>query len=122
IPFGREISEFIIGERLLRYPCQPDATSNFDSGAGLVLFEWLLQQKSGLYEKNNGLVIDVDECAKGMSSLAREIEVLETTPDDAEYRRLAKGFVRTLLAEGTNGGRFTVPDSYVRLVLSKPIA
>lgn len=115
VPFGREIVEFILLERLLRYPNQPDSTRNFDAGCGLFLFEWLLQEGYGLHETTGGVQIDIDGCVAGMAVLAEKIEALEYTTDNAEYRRLAKNFVRTLLPEGTDGARFAIPERYSRV-------
>jgi hypothetical protein len=118
VPFGREIVEFILFERLLRYPSQPDATRNFDAGCGIFLFEWLLQGGYGLFEKEHGVAIDIDGCMTGMAVLAERIEALETTPDNAEYRRLAISFVRTILPEGINKARFAIPERYARIIRS----
>ena len=115
VPFGREIIEFILLERLLRYPSQPDATSNFDAGCGIFLFEWLMQGGYGLSEKENGADIDIDGCITGMAVLAERIEAIETTLDNAEYRRLAKSFVRTRLPEGVDKARFAIPEHYARM-------
>ncbi len=115
IPFGREIIEFILLERLLRYPSQPDATTNFDAGCGIFLFEWLMQGGYGLSEKESGANIDIDGCISGMAALAESIEAIETTPDNAEYRRLARNFVRALLPEGIDGARFAIPKRYARM-------
>lgn len=121
IPFSREISEFILGERLLRYPYHPDATSNFDAGAGLVLFQWLLQQGQGLRETGQDLELHIEECPESMKHLAEKIEALEVTPDDAEYRRRAKDFVRMFLDEGVNGARFSIPGTYSYRVSNKSV-
>ena len=50
-----------------------------------------------------------------MAILAEKIEALEYTTDNAEYRRQAKSFVRTLLPEGPNGERFMIPERYLRM-------
>ncbi|HET8839928.1 MAG TPA: DUF6421 family protein, partial [Ktedonobacteraceae bacterium] len=121
VPFGREIVEFILLERLLRYPNQPDAPTNFDAGCGIFLFEWLLQEGYGLYEVGDRVHIDVDDCAAGMAVLADRIEAIEYTTDNAEYRSLAKSFVRTLLPEGINKARFSVPERYKRVTRSLPV-
>lgn len=115
LPFGREIVEFILLERLLRYPNQPDAANNFDAGCGLFLCEWLLQEGYGLHETENGACIDIEACVTSMAILAEKIETLEYTKDNAEYRRQAKSFVRTLLPEGPNGERFMIPERYLRM-------
>ncbi len=114
-PFPREIVEFVVFERMFRYPVQPDAPTNFDAGTGCFLFEWLLKNRFGLREVANRLVIDLDGCVEGMMVLANEIEAIEATVEETAYRRLAKEFVRTLLPTGVNGVRFAVPDGYTRL-------
>ncbi|BCL84578.1 hypothetical protein ccbrp13_70430 [Ktedonobacteria bacterium brp13] len=120
VPFGREIVEFILLERLLRYPHQPDAPNNFDAGCGLFLSEWLLQEGYGLYELENGARLDIDACMVGMKILAEKIEAFEYIADNKEYRLQAKAFVRTLLPEGTNGERFVIPERYTRMTRSLP--
>ncbi|MGH9961161.1 MAG: DUF6421 family protein, partial [Pyrinomonadaceae bacterium] len=115
VPFGREVFEFVLFERMLRYPSQPDALTNFDAGTGMLLFEYLLQSGQGIRETKAGVSIDFDDCVTAMFKLVEEIEEIETNPDDSEYRCSAKRVVRTLLPEGAEGTRFAKPNGFARL-------
>lgn len=119
LPFGREITEFIIGERLLRYPNQPRATSNFDAGSGMLLFEWLFKQGDGLYQQGHSLVIDIDACVASMAQLAEEIEAIELNEDDMHYKSQAKAFVRKFLPANQNGERFAIPSNYLQWIYKR---
>ncbi len=114
--FSREICEFILLERLLRYPCQDDASNNFDAGAGLLLFTWLLQEKAGLYKTHDHFTLSLDECVHGLVKLVEDIESIEHIQDDNEYRSYAKDFVRVYLPAGVNKARFAIPTTYQKLI------
>lgn len=111
LPYAREVIEFILLERLFRYPAQPDATTNFDAGTGILLFEWLRGQEGAIVEGPDGLRIDVDACVVGMARLAEAIEEIEREPDDAEFVRRAKAFLRAYVPAGRDGRRFELPPS-----------
>lgn len=111
LPYAREIVEFILLERLFRYPAQPDATSNFDAGTGILLFEWLRRQEGAIGEGADGLRLDVDACVAGLGGLAAAIEELESETDDAEFVRRATRFLRTYVPAGRDGRRFELPAS-----------
>lgn len=110
--FKQEVMEFILLERLLRYPNQEDATKNFDAASGFLLFEWLRRNADCFDQADDGWTIDIERCVTGIGKLAKEIEALETVEDDAAYRQATKAFVRTLLPEGKKGERFSIPASY----------
>lgn len=114
--FYREICEFILLERLLRYPCQAGINTNFDAGAGLLLFAWLLQEKSGLYLTQGSFEINIDECVDRLAGLVEKIESIEQIQDDKEYRSHAKSFVRMYLPAQENDTRFAIPISYQKLM------
>ena len=113
LAFSRELTEFILFERMFRYPGQPDATTNFDAGTGVLLFEWLLRERA-IRPRNGGIDLDVDDCVEGMRRLAAAIEELETVEDDDEFAEQAVGFVRTLVPAGREGTRFTLPEGFAR--------
>jgi hypothetical protein len=117
VPFGREVFEFVLFERIFRSPAQPDAPTNFDAGTGLLLFEYLLRHGRGLTESAAGLELDLEGCVEGMTALVEEIELLEAQAfDDAGYEAAAEEYVRGFLPEGAEGARFAVPETYARLV------
>jgi hypothetical protein len=116
VPYGREIVECILFDRIFRLPAQHDALSNVDAGAGMLLFEWLLQYDAGVREANGRLFIDIDECVEGLPSLVLAIENVERESADYQYHHRAEAFSRQLLPEGIDNKRLTIPDSYERLV------
>lgn len=115
LPFQREIFEFILFERMLRYPGQPDATTNFDAGTGVFLFEWLFRAGAIAVRQDGTLRIELAACLEGMQGLVDAVEDLErAVQDDTEYRQRAKSLVRGLLPEGEPGTRFALPESFAR--------
>jgi hypothetical protein len=116
ILFGREIIEFIIFERVFRYPYQPDATNNFDAGTGVLLFEWLFHHQAITVTCDSYLQIDLEICVNSMQDLVKQIEDIERHLDNQEYLRLAKELVRKFLPEGRSGQRFSFPKTFSDLV------
>ncbi len=108
IPFGREVFEFILFERSLRYPKQPDAPTNFDSGTGYFLFSLLLE--TGAYRPAGAgrLTTDLASVRACLQNLVAEIEALERLDTDA-YRAAAEAFVRRYLPQGEGRARYRPP-------------
>jgi len=113
LPYAREVMEFVLLERLFRYPHQPNPANNFDAGTGYYMFEWLRQNGYGLAAINGKLSIDMEKCIEGMVVLVRQIEALEAIPDDQAYKAAAKQMVQQILLAGQNGERFIIPPAYV---------
>jgi hypothetical protein len=114
VPYGIEVLEFALFERLLRYPQQPDCTTNFDAGTGVLLFEWLLSQGAIRPRPGQaGLELERAALVGALEALIERVEALERISDDARYKAEAKAFVRTFVPEGEAAGhRFRVPDAY----------
>ena len=119
LPWPSELTEFILFERMFRYPGQPDAKTNFDAGTGVLLFEWLLRE-GAIRPRDGRLELDVDACLAGMRRLAGTIEALEEIEDDGEFGERAVEFVRTLVPEGRDGDRFALPDGFARYASIEP--
>lgn len=115
LPYCRELIEFVLFERMLRYPGQPDATRNFDAGTGVLLFEWLLG--CGAIAEVAGkqhLSIDLEGTLAALGNLVCQIELLERSCEEA-YRAKATEFVRSLLPAGTGSARFRFPRNYANV-------
>lgn len=113
VPYGIEVLEFALFERLLRYPQQPDCTTNFDAGTGVLLFEWLLSQGALRPRAGGGLEFERTALVAALQALIERVESLERISDDARYKAEAKAFVRAFVPEGeATGHRFRVPDAY----------
>ncbi|WP_188388665.1 DUF6421 family protein [Priestia taiwanensis] len=110
--YWEEITEFVLFERLLRYPSQHNAARNFDSGTGFFLFSWLVINGNSIVRDDNWLHLDVTQCLQELRALVEEIEELETIHDDYHYKQEAERYVRQYLLPSDNGDKFIIPDKY----------
>jgi len=113
-PWWQEITEFILFERLARYPAQHDATRNFDSATGVFLFTWLKRNNfSFSYDTApDKPVLNLNECLKGIRILVNEIEELEIIEDDAAFKKAVEYYVKNILTPGTDGQKYNIPEDY----------
>ena len=109
-PYHKEIFEFVLFERLFRYPMQIDALSNFDSGTGFLLFEWLLTEGAIMFH-NSKLVICKEKLILSLKKLVKKIESIEKIKNDDDYKIAAKNFVHTYLSEGLKT-KINYPNNY----------
>jgi hypothetical protein len=116
VPHGPAVAEFILFERLLRYPQEPDCHRNFDAGTGLLLFEHLARE-GALRVEAGRLRLDRTRLPAAADAFVRRVEAIEAL-DDAAYLEQAQAFVRNHLPEPETGGRFGSPAS----VLASPFA
>jgi Family of unknown function (DUF6421) len=111
VPYGDIIFEYIILERLFRYPAEPRPLRNFDAGTGFALGTWLAGH--GLFSTDAtgrrrlapkaGIVESVRE-------LVGLIEEIERVPEDDAYRGKAEDFLfDTLLLPPGDGNRYGGP-------------
>lgn len=92
VPFGELVSQYILFDRMFRYPFQSDYQTNFDSGTGILLFNYLF--RSGCIRKENErLIIDVSLLDKMAQLLIDEIIEIETLSDDQEIKNKAQNLV-----------------------------
>lgn len=111
----RELVEFILFERMFRYPAQGDSPTNFDSATGCLLFDWLWR-RGALRSKSGALGIDYDVCLDVLRAFVRTAEEIERISDDAEYLAGVNELVRRHLRPNAPGQSesFRVPESYLR--------
>ncbi|MCY8516682.1 DUF6421 family protein [Bacillus atrophaeus] len=113
-PYWEEIIEFVLFERLLRYPSQHNAAQNFDSGTGFFLFSWLMDNSQSIQKgQTKPLSLNLELCINDLKTLVAEIEELEKIEDDLVYKQQAEQFVRHFLPPGAEGDRFSIPEQYV---------
>lgn len=106
IAFHREIVEFIFFERLLRYPQQADAESNFDSGTGIFLLEWLLQHNALEFDLSNmKSTLDWAKIQSCLQKLVTEILATEALPEN-DYVTKARALVGQYLRLETSGKKY----------------
>jgi hypothetical protein len=120
LPDGDAVAEFVLADRMFRYPRHPAATRNFDAGTGVLMFEHLCGA-GAIRRRRAGLAVDASACLAALADLADSIEGMEALPD-GEYRERAEAFVRTLLPAGSAGERFAFPTRYAAWVRPTPPA
>lgn len=113
LPYKNELLEFVILERLIRYPGQPDALTNFDAGTGYFLFEWLIENGNSLkINKSENLEINFELMLEDITKLVEEIKTIEKIDDDEVYKKSSKALVMKYLPSGKEGNRFSTPTRY----------
>jgi len=108
VPFGTEVSEFILLERLIRYPSEKTWSTNFDAGTGLFLQSYLFENKNLHIDKNQNFVFDTTNLEPVLQKLIEKIEEIERLPDE-QYLIKAKEYVYTYLKKNT-GNYFNYPE------------
>ena len=100
---------------MFRYPLQPDCSSNFDSGTGVFLFNWLY--RSGAIAEGQGtpIRIGLEATIGAIGDLVREIESIESISDNDSYVAAAVEFVTAAMPDRLAGGAGP-SDAFSRLV------
>ncbi len=116
--FWQEIAEFILLERMFRYPKGSERHMTFDAGTGILLFEILVNAKALVEDGQGRLRFDTERLAQQISTVITDIEALESLDDEA-YLAGAREYVQKHLgAPQTPQARFDFPASqYARRVL-----
>lgn len=96
IPYRREVFEFMLFDRLFRYPCASDAVSNDDSGAGVLLGTWLLRHQAVTVSDGRAQLVSRAETVRAVDALVSEILALEEL-DEAAYLKAAEEFTLSVL-------------------------
>ncbi|MGL4819855.1 MAG: DUF6421 family protein, partial [Bacilli bacterium] len=94
LPYCDEIAEFILFERLLRYPNLPNARKNFDLGMGYFLYAWFAHY-GGVFTRTEDehLQLDVARLIEASEPLIQKIVEIERIEDDELYIDVAEQFV-----------------------------
>jgi len=111
IQFSQEIMEFILFERIFRYPAEADAENNFDAGTGVFLFNWL-NNKSVIEFKGNHYSLHTEHLFTEMQSLIDMILEMEELPDE-DYKVAGIELVFSNLLQSSTK-RFTINPEYLR--------
>jgi Family of unknown function (DUF6421) len=93
IPYRWEVFEFVLFDRLFRYPCGSDALSNDDAGAGVLLGTWLLRHGA---LKDRTRLASRAEAVHAVDALVAEVLAVEELDDDA-YQDEAREFTLSVL-------------------------
>jgi hypothetical protein len=114
-----ELLQFVLFERMFRYPLQGDRDVNFDSATGFFLFEHL-RRHGALTWSAPALSLDLEKTIEGLRAFVEGVEELERISDDDRFREAAESFVRAVLpapGPGVDGCR--PPVAYDASVASR---
>jgi hypothetical protein len=113
-PGWLELVEFVLFDRMLRYPLQTGAEDNFDSGTGAYLFEILLHG-GAITRGESSLGFDLDRSLASMREFVAEVEAIEVLEDRA-YLTRCREMVLSVLPASSDGHYFAMPQNYRELV------
>jgi hypothetical protein len=118
--FWQEIVEFILLERMFRYPKGSERHMTFDAGTGILLFEILVNAKALTEDERERLMFDSVRLSEQISAVISDIEALESLDDEA-YLAGAREYVQKHLGmPQTPQARFNFQASqYARRVLQE---
>lgn len=104
--FWRQIVEFVLFERLFRYPMGSRSNLTFDAGTGVLLFEILFEERALVRRRDGFLSFDEGKLFSVISSVVDRIERLEFLNDE-DYIREARSYVWSILGHPlASGERF----------------
>lgn len=111
VPYGDIIFEYIILERLFRYPAEPRPLRNFDAGTGFALGTWLADHRLFTTDgSDRRLLGGKSDIVASVKDLIKLIEDIERISEDEAYRVKAEDFLfRNLLLEPSEGNRYGGP-------------
>ncbi|HET9893586.1 MAG TPA: DUF6421 family protein [Streptosporangiaceae bacterium] len=118
MPYRWEVFEFVLFDRLFRYPTAGDALKNSDAGAGVLLGTWLLRQ--GVLKTTQGSVrlVSRGETVRAVDSLVDQILAMEEL-DDAAYTDAAESFALSVLDPPAKPGeRYAKPADWLSSVFA----
>ncbi|MEV4434159.1 DUF6421 family protein [Streptomyces sp. NPDC049555] len=122
IPYARELMAMVLLERIFRYPQADDATRNFDSGTGVLLYSWLREHGALTGSPADGGLLHLHE-AKALDALRAFVATVERLEDevttDEEYKAAAKALVRTYLPVGAEKQRYAFTEDQRTLLRAK---
>ncbi|WDE11837.1 DUF6421 family protein [Thalassomonas haliotis] len=119
LPYRREAIELILFERLIRYPQELDAESNFDSGTGIFLLEWLLRNQAIAFDFTTMKgTLDWPKLLNSIEVLVEQILAFEALDDDA-YIEQAKQFLEKYLTLSQQEKRYLFAEHHHQLFPQK---
>ncbi len=91
--FWKEISEFVLLERIFRYPKSSGQHMTFYVGTGILLFEILMRNKALIETDQGYLQFNLEHLKEVVSLITVDIEALEALDDDT-YLADAKDYIQ----------------------------
>ena len=118
LPYRWEVLEFVLFDRLFRYPCAGDAPRNSDAGAGVLLGTWLLRSGAVTSAGGRARLASREATVAAVDELVARILALEEL-DDAAYPQAAQDFALSVLdPPGSDGDCYAKPADWLASVFA----
>lgn len=118
IPYRMEVLEFVLFDRLFRYPCAEDALSNDDAAAGILLGTWLLRHSVLTGRDGRVQLVSRAETMRAVDALVSEILALEHL-EESQYLKAAETFTLSVLDPPQRAGEmYTKPADWLSSVFA----
>jgi hypothetical protein len=118
IPYRWEVFEFVLFDRLFRYPTGSDALSNDDAGAGVLLGTWLLRHDVLTGRDGQVRLASRAETVHAVDQLVAEVLTLEELDKD-DYQRAAQEFTLSVLdPPARDGDQYAKPADWLASVFA----
>lgn len=118
MPYRWEVFEFVLFDRLFRYPTAGDALANSDAGAGVLLGTWLLRHGATQAGKAGTRLASRTGTVRAVDALVAEILALEEL-DDAAYAKAAESFALSVLDPPADPGeQYAKPADWLSSVFA----
>lgn len=104
VPHGAAVHEYVLLERMFRYPAEPDATENADAASGVAMAGWLARRGAMSWREDGTAALGTRaEVAGGLRSLAGLLDTVEQAPVE-EHEAVARRVLDDLLDGGLDAG------------------
>lgn len=120
MPYRLEVIEFVLFDRLFRYPTAVDALSNSDAAAGVILGTWLLRHGALKVSDGRAQLVSRADTVRAVDALVSEILALEEL-DEATYTKEAERFALSVLDPPARvGEQYVKPADWLSSVFAVP--
>jgi hypothetical protein len=111
VPHGAVVHEYVLLERMFRYPAEPDAPQNADAASGVAMAGWLAREGALSWREDGTVALGTRaEVVDGLRSLAGRLDTVERAPV-GEHEAVARRVLDDLLDGGLDpsGTAFRFP-------------
>ena len=92
LPYSKLVAQYILFDRIFRYPFQEDRKFNFDSGTGVFIYNWFINE-GVIINKEFDIFFNVNKINESANKLISKIVEIESLEDHEEIKEKSFYFV-----------------------------
>ena len=104
IPYRKEIIEFVLFDRMFRYPFQLDNLTNFDSGTGFFIFNFLIKNNA-IQKQSTKYTLNLEKTIYNMERLVNKILSIEEKTDEGLIKELSEALISNYMKVSNSKNR-----------------